>query len=253
VLSPIMLALLLAGTGLHAPSGSPCFRTVASSQIVVCRTRALVAQISAAEAEAAKAAWLEKAAQPEPSWKVGRAISTGTSPVAPVSEMVDAKYLIPGSPILTLEAADEMANVAVREASTRSFNPISVVVVDVSGRTIVAKTMIGASGLTGDFALAKANVCIGMHCSSREFRDKYQNGDGIGPKMPQLLGMGTAAAAANRPLAAFPGGVMCRDAAGNLVGAIGVSGAASDEDEHCAISGAQAVGLVTDPAASQLK
>ena len=129
----------------------------------------------------------------------------------------------------------------------------AVVVVDVSGRTIVAKTMIGASGLTGDFALAKANVCIGMHCSSREFRDKYQNGDGIGPKMPQLLGMGTAAAAANRPLAAFPGGVMCRDAAGNLVGAIGVSGAASDEDEHCAISGAQAVGLVTDPAASQLK
>mmetsp|Transcript_18807 Transcript_18807/g.60098 ORF Transcript_18807/g.60098 Transcript_18807/m.60098 type:complete len:108 (-) Transcript_18807:127-450(-) len=75
---------------------------------------------------------------------------------------------------------------------------------------------------------------------------------GIGPKMPQLLAMGTAGAAANKALAPFPGGVLCRDAAGALVGAIGVSGAASDEDEHCAITAAQSVGLSTEPAASRL-
>jgi len=70
--------------------------------------------------------------------------------------------------------------------------------------------------------------------------------------MPQLLAMGTAGAAANKALAPFPGGVLCRDAAGVLVGAIGVSGAASDEDEHCAITAAQSVGLSTEPAASRL-
>jgi uncharacterized protein GlcG (DUF336 family) len=54
------------------------------------------------------------------------------------------------------------------------------------------------------------------------------------------------------PLAPFPGGVLCRDAQQNVVCAIGVSGARSDEDEHCAIIAAQSVGLVTEPAASQL-
>ena len=52
------------------------------------------------------------------------------------------------------------------------------------------------------------------------------------------------------PLGGFPpGGVQqLRE-----VGAVGVSGAAADEDEHCAITAAQAVGLVTEPATSALK
>ena len=68
----------------------------------------------------------------------------------------------------------------------------------------------------------------------------------------RILGMGTAAAAVGRPIAAFPGGVVCRDVGGNLVAAIGVSGAASDEDEHCSITAARAIGLSTEPAQSRL-
>ena len=120
------------------------------------------------------------------------------------------------------------------------------------GRVLVHKTMPGCGNLTPEYALAKANVCVGLLCSSRELRDKYQNDDGIGPKMPQLLGMATAAAAVGRPIAAFPGGVVCRDVGGNLVAAIGVSGAASDEDEHCSITAARAIGLSTEPAQSRL-
>ena len=37
-----------------------------------------------------------------------------------------------------------------------------------------------------------------------------------------------------------------------VVGAIGVSGASADEDEHCAVMGAKAVGLVTEPTESPL-
>ena len=163
-----------------------------------------------------------------------------------------ATWLAFGAPILTLEAADRMANVALQEAASRRFNPVSVCVLDAAGRMIVHKTMIGCGNLSPEFAKAKATVCVGLLCSSRELRDKYQNSDGIGPKMPQLLGMGTAAAAVHMPIAAFPGGVLCRDANRNVVGAIGVSGAASDEDEHCAITAATSVGLVTEPAASRL-
>ena len=177
------------------------------------------------------------------------------APAAAAATHTDASsatWLAPGAPILTLEAADRMANVALQEAATRRFNPVSVCVLDAAGRMIVHKTMIGCGNLSPEFAKAKATVCVGLLCSSRELRDKYQNSDGIGPKMPQLLGMGTAAAAVHMPIAAFPGGVLCRDANRNVVGAIGVSGAASDEDEHCAITAATSVGLVTEPAASRL-
>ena len=65
--------------------------------------------------------------------------------------------------------------------------------------------------------------------------------------------MTTLGASVQKPFAAVPGGVLCRDAAsGAVVGAIGVSGASADEDEHMAIVGAQACGFKTEPATSAL-
>ena len=56
------------------------------------------------------------------------------------------------------------------------------------------------------------------------------------------------------PLAPFPGGVLLRDQMGGaVVGAIGVSGASADEDEHCALVGARAVaGFKTEPEESTI-
>lgn len=199
----------------------------------------------------AKAAWLAKL--DEPSWGPGKGQVAGTMMAfEAATEPICGEWLMPGSPVLTLEAADRMTNVALQQASSWAFNPVSVCVLDASGRTIVAKSMIGCSGLAPAFALAKAMSCIGQHCSSRELRDKYVNEQGIGPKMPQVLAMSIVGAASNQAIAPFPGGVLCRDHAGNVVCAIGVSGAASDEDEHCAIMGAHSVGLCTEPASSQL-
>ena len=60
-------------------------------------------------------------------------------------------------------------------------------------------------------------------------------------------------ASVQQPFAAVPGGVLCRDAeSGAVIGAIGVSGASADEDEHMAIVGAQACGFKTEPATSAL-
>lgn len=56
-------------------------------------------------------------------------------------------------------------------------------------------------------------------------------------------------------LAAFPGGVLLRSAGeGHVVGAVGVSGAAGDEDEYCALMGAQESGFdfITEPAQHSL-
>ena len=53
-------------------------------------------------------------------------------------------------------------------------------------------------------------------------------------------------------LAPFPGGVLfmthgSAEEAPRVVGAVGVSGASADEDEHCALQGAHTVGFLTDP------
>jgi glc operon protein GlcG len=153
-----------------------------------------------------------------------------------------------GFPQLTLEAADAMANAALAEASKQQFNPISVFVMDVNGRVLVSKTMPGTPRLIPSIAEGKAGAAIGTHSSSRALKEKY-----VPERAPQLLAMtATSLAAQSQPFCAVPGGVLCRDEVNRVVGAIGVSGASADEDEHCAVIGAKAVGLVTDPAESPL-
>ena len=48
-------------------------------------------------------------------------------------------------------------------------------------------------------------------------------------------------------LAPAPGGVLVRDKDGSLLGAVGVSGDVSDNDEAAALFGIQEVGLTADP------
>ena len=159
-----------------------------------------------------------------------------------------APVTVAGLPALTLEAADAMANAALAEATAKNFNAISVFVLAADGRVLVSKTMLGCPRLIPSLAHGKAGAAIGTHASSRALKDKY-----VPDRTPQLLAMtATSLATQNQPFCAVPGGVLCRDEANNVIGAIGVSGASADEDEHCAIVGAQAVGLVTEPPRSAL-
>ena len=43
-----------------------------------------------------------------------------------------------------------------------------------------------------------------------------------------------------------PGGVLIRDGAGTIIGAVGISGDLSEQDEACAVVGIKAAGLVPD-------
>jgi len=43
-----------------------------------------------------------------------------------------------------------------------------------------------------------------------------------------------------------PGGVLIRDEGGALLGAVGISGDTSDNDEVCAVAGIESAGLVAD-------
>jgi len=148
---------------------------------------------------------------------------------------------------LTLEAADAMAQAAIDEATARQFNDISVTVLDASGRVLVTKTQPGCPRLIPAIARSKAGACIGTNSNSRALKEKY-----LPERQAQLLSMTTIGSENGVPFAAVPGGVLCRDSEGVVVGAIGVSGASADEDEHCSVVGGQAVGFQTSPADSPL-
>ena len=98
-----------------------------------------------------------------------------------------------------------------------------------------------------EFAYAKAYTCIGTKNSSRAFRDKY-TADGSAGKFCQMTSM---VSITGGNMAPFPGGVLMKGADGSVFGAVGVSGAAGDEDEYCAMRGiieAKIGGVSTVPA-----
>ena len=64
-------------------------------------------------------------------------------------------------------------------------------------------------------------------------------------KTPQFFTM--LAAASEGRMVTNPGGVLIRTAAGDIIGAVGISGDTSERDEACAIAGIEAAGLKADP------
>ena len=103
-------------------------------------------------------------------------------------------------------------------------------------------------------AFAKANTCVAVQMSSRAFGNKYLKGvDGISPAASDVYVRGlNQIVSVESGLAAFPGGVLIRDKEDSIVGGLGVSGAAGDEDEYCALVAVRkcsaADELVSEPA-----
>ena len=66
-------------------------------------------------------------------------------------------------------------------------------------------------------------------------------------RWPRPESISMLAAASDGRMVTNPGGVLIRDAGGNVIGACGISGDTSDKDEMCAIAGIEAAGLKADP------
>jgi uncharacterized protein GlcG (DUF336 family) len=89
-----------------------------------------------------------------------------------------------------------------------------------------------------DIATGKAWGALGMGFGSRELAERAA-------KQPMFI---TALAAASQGrMVPAPGGVIIRDAAGDIIGAVGISGDVSDKDEACAVAGIEAAGLTAQP------
>ena len=177
-------------------------------------------------------------------------ISTSTAPngagvasssVTSAAPSTDFEYV----PKLSLDQADAIANNAIACCQRNGFNPVTVFVLDAWGSTIVMKRMDGCSPVgSEDFARAKAYSCVINKYPSRNFRDRYTS-DEASAKFGQMLGM---VSISQGQMAPFPGGIVLK-LGDHIIGSVGVSGAAGDEDEYCAIRGVveSNLGLTTIP------
>tara|TARA_R110002167_G_scaffold121454_3_gene299694 strand:- start:1036 stop:1524 length:489 start_codon:yes stop_codon:yes gene_type:complete len=139
---------------------------------------------------------------------------------------------------LSLAAASVIVDTALVRARAAGLLPLTVVVLDAGGHPVAVKREDGSGILRFDIASGKAWGALGMGMSSRMIRDRLKDR----PTFQAAL-----AAASGGRFVPVPGGVLIRDADGAVIGAVGISGDASEKDEYCAIEGIRAAGLTPDP------
>lgn len=143
--------------------------------------------------------------------------------------------------MLTLNQAGEIVDAALSKARELRLRPLSVTVLDPGGHPIVVKREDGAGILRPQIAHAKAWGCLGTG-QGGAVGARHANRD---PAFFAAL-----AAISEGRVASSRGGVLIRDAAGTLLGAIGVSGDRPENDEAAAVAGVEKAGLVADAGAS---
>ena len=143
--------------------------------------------------------------------------------------------------VLRLAQATALAVAALEEARRQNLAPLAVAVLDAGGHLVAFQREDGAGFLREDIAYGKAWGALGLGFGTRELAERAA-------KVPTFI---TALAVTSGGRAVpSPGGVLVLAADGELLGAVGISGDAGDQDEACALAGIAAVGLRARPGAA---
>ena len=137
---------------------------------------------------------------------------------------------------LTLDTAQKMIAAARAKGSEMGFNPLTVAVLDAGGHLVALAREDNSSTLRPDIAIGKAKGAISMGIGSRALGARAEQ---------QAYFVRSINALSNGSLVPVPGGVLVKED-GKIIGAVGVTGDNSDNDEIAAIAGIEAVGLVAD-------
>lgn len=140
-------------------------------------------------------------------------------------------------PALSLKQANTIVSKAIEKAREMDILPVTVVVVDDSGHLKAMQREDGASMFRFDVATGKAWASVAMGASSRVLAERARDNPNF---------FITLASTANGRFLPQPGGVLIRDASGQIVGAAGASGGTGDEDEAVCAHGVEQAGLNAD-------
>ncbi len=137
---------------------------------------------------------------------------------------------------LTLDQAAKIIDAAFSKADEIGCRPLSVAVLDAGGHPVAFMRQDDSGILRPEIATGKAYGALGFGLGSRALKEKN----------PQFLA--AVAAASGGRMVPVPGGVLVRaKKGGDIIGAVGISGDNSGNDEACAIAGIEAAGLNADP------
>ena len=134
---------------------------------------------------------------------------------------------------LSLKKASIIVDKALAKARELKLRPLCVAVLDEGGHLKALKREDEASILRPQIAIGKAWGAVGMGESTRELGQRLKDRPTFLNSLSDLSGGKVI------PVA---GGVLILEG-NSIIGAVGVSGGTSDEDEACAIEGIRAAGL----------
>ena len=137
---------------------------------------------------------------------------------------------------LTLSAANCIADKALEKGRELNFAPLIVVVLDAGGQIKVVKREDKSSLLRFEIAMGKAWGTLGMGFGGREIARRAVKQAGFYSALSDMSG---------GRMVPVPGGVLIKSD-GEIIGAVGISGDTSDNDETCAVYGIRSADLTPD-------
>ena len=141
--------------------------------------------------------------------------------------------------MLSLDHARAILDVALKTGSDKGCKPLAAVVLDARGAMKAFAAQDGTSLKRGEIARGKADGALAMGLGSRAIAK-------MAAERPTFVAAATHAVGGS--LVPAPGGVLIRQG-GEVIGAVGISGDLSDNDEICAVAGIEAAGLEADTGA----
>lgn len=135
---------------------------------------------------------------------------------------------------LTLEAARIMIRAAREKGRALGLKPLGICVLDAGGHLVAFEREDGASLLRFRIAEGKAAGALGMGMGSRALAERAK----AQPQFIQALN-----GVADGKVIPAAGGVLVKGADGAILGAVGISGDTSDQDEICAVAGIETAGF----------
>jgi uncharacterized protein GlcG (DUF336 family) len=136
---------------------------------------------------------------------------------------------------ISLEQARTVVDAALAHGTEQGFNPLTVAVLDPGAALVALARQDGSGNMRPDIAVAKAYGVLALGMTNRAIAARAA-------ESPEFFT--SVAALAGGRVFSVPGGVFVRDAEGRLLGAVGVTGDASSNDEAAAVAGIEAAGLV---------
>ena len=135
---------------------------------------------------------------------------------------------------LSLDVARKILDIALAKGIEKKLKPLVITILDARGCVKVTAAQDGTSLLRSEIAHGKAYGALALGMGSRAIFQRAQE---------QAYFVSAVNTMAQGALIPVPGGVLIQDASGALLGAVGVSGDTSDNDEACAVAGIEAAGL----------